>query len=75
MAQMSFRPYKDNFLPKKEHLSTMLYTGLDKQTFKRKIVNIFLPISFNICCGYSKEPSRFWVSHRDGSFEYPQHMF
>ena len=23
-----------------------------------------------ICCGYSKEPS-----HRDGSFEYPKHMF
>ena len=23
--------------------------GLDKQIFERKIVNIFLPISFNIC--------------------------
>ena len=30
-----------------------------------KIVNIFLSISFNICFGCSK----------DGSFEYPQHMF
>ena len=34
------------------------------------MVNIFLPISFN---------SRFWclkeLSPRDGSFEYPQHMF
>ena len=29
---------------------------------------IFLPISFNICFGCSKEPSH-------GSFEYPQHMF
>ena len=33
------------------------------------IVNIFL-IIFNICFGCSKEPS-----HRDGSFEYQQHMF
>ena len=31
--------------------------GLDKQIFERKIVNIFLPISFNICFGPSKEPS------------------
>ena len=44
--------------------------GLDKQSFERKIVNIFLPVSFNICFWCSKEPSQ-----RDGSFEYPQHMF
>ena len=25
--------------------------------FERKIVNNFLPITFNICCGCSKEPS------------------
>ena len=31
---------------------------------------IFLSISLNICLGCSKE-----LSHRDGSFEYPQHMF
>ena len=36
----------------------------------RKIVIIFLSISLNICFGCSKEPS-----HREGSFEYPQHMF
>ena len=30
--------------------------GLDKM-FEHKIVNIFLPISFNICFGCSKEPS------------------
>ena len=36
----------------------------------RKIAIIFLSISLNICFGRSKEPS-----HRDGSFEYPQHMF
>ena len=38
--------------------------------FQRKNENIFLPISFNICFGCSKEPS-----HLDGSFEYPQRMF
>ena len=27
------------------------------KNFERKIVNIFLPISFNICFGCSKEPS------------------
>ena len=31
---------------------------------------VLLSISLNIRFGYSKEPS-----HRDGSFEYPQHMF
>ena len=36
----------------------------------RKIVIIFLSISLNMCFGCSKE-----LSHWDGSFEYPQHMF
>ena len=31
---------------------------LDKQIYKRKIVNMFLPIIFSICFGQSKEPSR-----------------
>ena len=35
-----------------------------------KIVIIFISISLNMCFGYSKE-----LSHRDRSFEYPQHMF
>ena len=35
-----------------------------------KIAFIYLFISLNICFGHSKEPS-----HRDGSFEHPQHMF
>ena len=39
-------------------------TGLDKQNFECKIVNIFLPISLNICFGCSKEPS-----HWDSSFD------
>ena len=39
------------------------------KNFEHKIVNNFLPISFNICFGCSKEPS-----HREGSFEYSQHV-
>ena len=42
-----------------------IYIGLDEH----EIVNIFLPISFNICFGCSKEPSQL-----DGSVEYLQHM-
>ena len=35
----------------------------------RKIAIIFLSISLNMCFRCSREPS-----HRDGSFEHPQHM-
>ena len=38
--------------------------------FQRKILNVFLSISLDICFGCSKEPSL-----SDGSSEYPQHMF
>ena len=38
--------------------------------FQRKIVNIFLRISYNICFACSKVPSS-----SDSPFEYPQHMF
>ena len=31
--------------------------GQEKRNFERKIVNIFLPVSFDICLGCSKEPS------------------
>ena len=44
--------------------------GPVKQKKKRKIAIIFLSISLNMCVWCSKEPS-----HRDGSFEYLQHMF
>ena len=44
--------------------------GPVKQKNLPKIVIFFLSISLNICFGCSKEPS-----HRDGSLEYPQHMF
>ena len=48
-----------------------LFTGLPiNQKIGCKIVNIFLPINFNMSFGCSKEPSQ-W----EGSFEYPQHMF
>ena len=41
-----------------------------KQNLLGKIAIIFLSISLNMCFECSKEGS-----HRDGSFEYPQHMF
>ena len=37
--------------------------------FQRTIVNIFLPINFNICFGYSKNRLI------ETFCEYPQHMF
>ena len=36
---------------------------------KVPLFNIFLSISLNICFGWAKE-----VSHRETSFEYPQHI-
>ena len=47
-----------------------LHRSRYRKNFERKNVDIFLTISRNVCFGCSKEPS-----HRDGSFEYPQHMF
>ena len=49
-----------------KELSTVL-TGLKLRVRIEKLIFLFL--NQNICCGYSKEPS-----HRDGSFEHPQHM-
>ena len=40
------------------------------KNYAHKIAIIFLSISLNMCFGCSKEPS-----HRDSSFDYPQHMF
>ena len=45
------------------------HMGPDKDSAP-KIAFISLPISLNMCFGCSKEQS-----HREGSFEYPQHMF
>ena len=53
---------------------SIVYLGfsLGSESTKKvlKIAIIFLSISLNMCFGCSKEPS-----YRDGSFEYPQHMF
>ena len=38
--------------------------------YECEIVIIFLPINLNMCFGCSKK-----LSHLDGSFEYPKHMF
>ena len=46
------------------------YIGPEWQKNQHTIVNMSLPISFNMLFGCSKEPS-----NRDGSFEYQQHMF
>ena len=39
-------------------LTLYILTGLDKQNFQRKIVNIFLPIILSICFGCSEELSQ-----------------
>ena len=39
------------------HLVLKYLMGLDKQNFERKIVNIFLSISFSIWFGCSEVPS------------------
>ena len=44
--------------------------GMITNIFQRTVVIIFLPISFNICFGCSKE-----LFYEDGTFEHPQHMF
>ena len=45
---------RDNLFTRDQLLPNI---GLDKQNFQHKSVNIFLPISLNICFGCSKEPS------------------
>ena len=56
-------------LPRTTDNSTYFAQSLEIRGIESRLVNIFLPISFNISFGCSKEPSR------DGSFEYPQHKF
>ena len=56
-----------------KYLPTQDQSGLynmPQSLFYSQVVKIFfLFLNQNICCGYSKEPSR-W----DGSFEHPKHM-
>ena len=54
---------QESFIAPLEVNLYIIFIWPDKQNF-------VLPIRFNICFGCSKEPF-----HRDGSFEYPQHMF
>ena len=51
-------------------MECMYFIGPVKQNNLHKTLIIFLSIRLVICCGCSKE-----LSHGDGSFEYPQHMF
>ena len=44
--------------------------ALNKIVFESKIIDNFLFLHENICCGYSLE-----APHRGASNEYPQHMF
>ena len=48
----------------------MLLEWYHSKKVECRIAIVFLSISLNMCFGCSKEPS-----HRDGAFEYPQHMF
>ena len=41
----------------KKHLSQHISIGQDKQFLSVKLLIFFLPISFSICFGCSKEPS------------------
>ena len=50
------------------HVQIITHTGLQIRVRIWKLLSLFL--IQNICCGYSKEPSR-W----DSSFEHPKHMF
>ena len=52
-------------------MDMMVNTNVQKRIFcELKIVIIFLLFNLNMCFTFSKE-----TSHREGSFEYPQHMF
>ena len=50
-------PANSDFSHLLSHLRKPIFTGLENKNFLRKNVYIFLPISFNICFGCSKEPS------------------
>ena len=64
--QESSSPKRTNMSFEKHVINLVLINKI----FESKIVNIFLPITFNICFGCPKEPSNL-----ASSFEYPQHMF
>ena len=51
---ITFNNFSVNYHTCPGQASQWFTTGLDKQKFQHKIVNIFLPINFNICFGCSK---------------------
>ena len=55
------------WIPLLEEKSSSLYSSLTGTSGGSASLLFLIQ---NICCGYSKEPSR-----RDGSFEHPKHMF
>ena len=64
-------PTTYNWLRNKKIVNTYCFNYIqESKFFDCKILNIFLSINLNLSFGCSKESS-----HRDGSFEYPQHMF
>ena len=56
--------------PSPQHLSPIFIRDFRPPDKSGWLKFIFLFLNQNICCGYSKEPSR-W----DGSFEHTKHMF
>ena len=59
-----------SYLLQKDGQTGLCIEPVKQKKIQRKIVNIFLSISMNMCYGCSKGSS-----HREGSFEYPQHIF
>ena len=75
-SEKKWYSYWANIEPSVEEWCKTIQKNIDKAKiqirafYEGKIVIIFLPINLNMCLGCSKE-----LSHWDGSFEYPQHMF
>ena len=55
---VSLTPYLQTYsLSCKKRFIHVVHTGLIKQTFQSKFINIVLPIYFSICFGGLKNPS------------------
>ena len=57
MAEGIKEKHKDALLNKLKVIFICPSIGLERKQYECKNENIFLPISFNICFGCSKEPS------------------
>ena len=67
---MTIKPFNDKVVSSNLTTRFFFLFSLTLSSYLRKITIIFLSISSNICFGCSKD-----LSHRDNSFEHPQHMF